>query len=179
MLRKLLIDQFGMTFHNEERPVITTFILTATTPKLQKADPSNRTGFHEGPGADGKDPRLANPALGRLVTCQNMTMAQFAAKLPLIAAGYVRNAKIIDGTGMEGAFDFTLAFSNGAVGTIVAGGVRDADPATDRGPAAMDPPAAVTLFEALEKQLGLQLKQTKRPGRAMVIDRIDEKPKEP
>jgi uncharacterized protein (TIGR03435 family) len=43
----------------------------------------------------------------------------------------------------------------------------------------MDPPAAVTLFEALEKQLGLQLKQTKRPGRVMVIDRIDEKPKEP
>ncbi len=30
---------------------------------LTKADPSNRTGWKEGPGADGKDPRATNPVL--------------------------------------------------------------------------------------------------------------------
>jgi uncharacterized protein (TIGR03435 family) len=181
MLRSLLIERFGLTFHMEQRPV-TSFTLTALKPKLQKADPSHRTGFHEGPGPDGKDPRVTNPAVGRLVTCENMTMAQFAENLPLIASGYTRGATVIDATGLEGKWDFTISFS--AAGILNgAGGARGAGPGAAGGPPAglqaQEPNnMGVSLYEAIEKQLGLKLEQTKRPGSVMVIDHIDEKPKE-
>ncbi len=178
MLRTLLAQRFALTFHMEERP-INSYVLKAVKPKLQKADPSHRTSFHEGPGADGKDPRTANPAIGRLVTVENMTMAQFAASIPRIAAGYFLNgnAVVSDGTGLVGAWDFTLSFSGaGAVNGPGGGGVRGGGDAA--GPAAPDP-GGISLFEAIEKQLGLKLEQTKRPAQIMVIDHIEEKPKEP
>jgi uncharacterized protein (TIGR03435 family) len=177
MLRKLLVQSFGLVFHAEERPV-TTFILTAAKPKLQKADPSNRTTFYEGPGPDGKDQRIGNPALGRLVTCQNMTMGQFAANLGRIAGGYIRNAKVVDETGLQGSYDFTIAFSAAGIVNGPAVGARGGDPGVERSPSAAEPNSGVTLFEALEKQFGLQLKQTKRPGPVMVIDHIEGNPKQ-
>ena len=41
---------------------------------------------------------------------------------------------------------------------------------------APDPNGAITLFEAVEKQLGLKLEQTKRPAKVLVIDHIEAKP---
>jgi uncharacterized protein (TIGR03435 family) len=78
MLRSLLAEKFKLKTHFENRPV-SAYTLMAAKPKLKKADPSSRTLFKEGPATLGdKDPRTSNPALARLVTCQNMTMAQFA-----------------------------------------------------------------------------------------------------
>jgi uncharacterized protein (TIGR03435 family) len=116
MLRALLIDRFKLTTHTEDRPA-NAYTLVAAKPKLKNADPSNRTGFKEGPGPDGKDPRKDTPALGRLVTCSNMTMAQLADALPRIAPGYFQTASttVIDATGVEGAYDFTLSFSGAGI----------------------------------------------------------------
>jgi uncharacterized protein (TIGR03435 family) len=75
MLQALLADRFKMKAQMEDRP-ISAYILIAVSPKLRKADPLSRTRCKEGPGPDGKDPRIANPVLNRLVTCQNMTMPQ-------------------------------------------------------------------------------------------------------
>jgi uncharacterized protein (TIGR03435 family) len=36
-----------------------------------------------------------------------------------------------------------------------------------------------TFFEAMQKQLGLKLEKPKRPGKGMVIDHLEEKPKQP
>lgn len=63
---------------------------------MKKADPANRTGYHEGPGADGKDPRNVNPGASRLVTWENMTMKQLAQNLPMIAGGYIQGATVYD-----------------------------------------------------------------------------------
>jgi uncharacterized protein (TIGR03435 family) len=41
---------------------------------------------------------------------------------------------------------------------------------------ASDPIGGTTLFEALEKQLGLKLQSEKRPYRVLIIDHIEEKP---
>jgi uncharacterized protein (TIGR03435 family) len=49
-------------------------------------------------------------------------------------------------------------------------------PAADGSGAASEPTGAVSLPEALERQLGLKLEQQKRPGPVLVIDHIDEKP---
>jgi uncharacterized protein (TIGR03435 family) len=172
MLKALLIDRFKITFHMEDRPV-NGYTLTASNPKLQKADPLERSECKEGPGADGKDPRIANPARSRLLTCTNTTMAQFVDAIRQRAGGYVQNMSVLDSTGLEGAYDFTINFSTAnAVGLGRSGpGARDGNSATSD-----DPSGAISLFEALSKQLGLKLEERKHPMPVLVIDHIEEKP---
>jgi len=40
----------------------------------------------------------------------------------------------------------------------------------------LDPNGALTLVEALEKQLGLRLELKKRPMPVLVVDRVEQKP---
>jgi uncharacterized protein (TIGR03435 family) len=187
MVRALLVERFNIKAHMEERPV-EGYVLSADKPKLQKADSSNRTGCKEGPGPDGKDPRIEHPILSRLMTCQNMTMAQFADQLPNLANGYA-HVNVLDSTGLTDAYDFTLSFS--AVGLLRNGmpgqpGGQPAQqqtqpPANASGPesvAASDPSGALSLPDAVRKQLGLKLELKKRPMQVLVIEHIDEKPTE-
>src|SRR5262249_5957103 len=108
MLQNLLTDRFKMKTHFEDRPV-TAYTLVAAKPKLKKADPATRTGCKVGnsPNAVSAGP-LPLPA--RLVTCQNITMAQFADQLQLIGGSYIRYP-VTEATGIEGAWDFTFTFS--------------------------------------------------------------------
>ncbi|HVN04844.1 MAG TPA: TIGR03435 family protein, partial [Bryobacteraceae bacterium] len=109
MIRSLVTERFQMVAHMEERP-IDAYTLVAVKPKLKKADPTSRTRWQEGALPDSKAGKNANPALGRLVTCQNVTMAQFAELLPGIAPGYL-HTEVVDATGLEGGWDFTFSFS--------------------------------------------------------------------
>ncbi len=168
MLRALLMERFKMKVHTEDRPVNGYVLTSAGKPKLQKADPSNRTGCHEGPGADGKDPRIATPILTRLLTCQNMTIAQLAEMLPLQANGYV-HTPVLDSTGIEGAYDITLSFS--AIGAL-----QNGLPGQQGGANASDPSGGLSLPDAVNKQLGLKMELQKRPMPVLVIDHVEEKP---
>ena len=112
MLRALLTERFGLSTHIENRQV-KAYKLVADKPKLQKADPASRVGCKSGPGADGKDPRVSAPWL-MLVSCQNVTMTQFADQLPFWTNGYI-NSPVADVTGIEGAFDFTLTFTQASL----------------------------------------------------------------
>jgi len=174
MIRSLLMQRFKMQVHMEDRPT-STYVLTAVKPKLLKADANGRTKWTEGPAADGKDPRKSNPVLGRLVTCHNMSMAQFAKLLQEIAPGYIRN-DVIDATGLEGNWDFTFNFS--AAGQGQGGGGRGDGPAGTPGGAdsASDPTGALSLLDALPKQLGLKLDMQKRPLPVLVVDHVEQKP---
>ena len=162
-LRAMMAERFGMKWHMEDRPV-TAYTLVAVKPKLTPtADPHERTKCKEGPGPDGKDPRLASPVLNRLVTCQNMTVTQIGDELQRVANGYIQNT-VVDGTGLPGSYDFTLSFSS-----------------ADRllgGDAGADPSGGVSVFDAVSRQLGLRLEKTKRPGPVLVIDHIEEVPTE-
>ena len=174
MLRALLVERFKLTTHTEDRPV-TAYTLVADKPKLKKADPANRTGWKEGPAPDAKDPRNTSPALSRLVTAQNMTMAQFAEDLQRMAPGYIHNP-VVDATGLEGAWDFTLSFT--PVGALTGGGGRGGDAGQPAGaaPMASDPTGGLSLFDAVNKQLGLKLEMRKRVMPVLVIDHVEEKP---
>ncbi len=173
MLRSLLADRFKLVTHTGSRPT-TVFALVAANPKMKKADAANHPTCFEGPLPGGKDPRIDNPLLARLISCQNMTMAQFAIELHTLAAGYVPGS-VIDSTGLTGAYDFTLSFSRGdalksAAAAPISAGV-------DAATIAADPGAAISLFDALEKQLGLKLeKKDSVPTPTLVIDHVEDHP---
>jgi uncharacterized protein (TIGR03435 family) len=173
MVQALLAERFQMKSHLEDR-TIDAFTLVAAGPKMKKADPLNRTGCKEGPGDDGKDPRIANPILGRLITCHNMTMAQLADQLPNLAGGYIFTP-VLDSTGLKDGYDFTLSFST-------AGQLHSAPPpssSTSSDPnaaATSDPNGGLSLPDAMARQLGVKLVKEKRPSPVLVIDHIEEKP---
>jgi uncharacterized protein (TIGR03435 family) len=177
MLRALLADRFKLATHMEERP-ITAYTLSAAKPKVAKADPTGRTACKEAATVS-RDPRNANPALARLVTCQNITMAEFAEQIPIFAPGYVR-APVKDATGLEGAYDITLSFSTIQVAQARSGGEggQTASSPNSAAASAPDPNGAVSVFEAVTKQLGLKLDSQKRAVPILVIDHIEEKPAE-
>lgn len=171
-LKALLIERFKVAIHTEQRPG-SGYALVSAKPKMQKADPTARTKCTEGPGADGKDPRLSNPLLSRLVTCQNITMQEFVEQLPRLSRGYIRS-EVMDATEINGSYDFTLSFS-GIPGVSPAQAALAAA-AGQQG--AADPGGGITLFDALEKQLGLKLEKRNVPVPVIVLDHIEEKPTE-
>lgn len=165
MLRALLKERFQLEVHTEDRPM-TAYTLVANKPKLKPADPASRTRWQEGPAANG-DNKNANAALGRMVTCQNVSMAQLAEMLPNIAPGYLRT-NVVDATGLEGGYDFTFSFS--PVGVVQQARAQTEGDAAE--------PLGISLFDALNKQLGLKLETVKRPVQVLVIDKIERKPLE-
>jgi len=167
MIIKLLEDRFQLKMHYEDR-VVPAYTLSGAKPKMAKADPTTRSGCNEGPGPDGKDPRITNPVLSRLLYCRNMTMAQFAEQLPQLANGYVHGA-VLDKTGLTDAYDFTLSFSgNGILQNSVSG--------PGQAGTASEPNGALSLPDAISKQLGLKLELEKRPAPVLVIDHVEQKP---
>ena len=169
MLRALLVDRFKMTYHTEQRPV-TAYSLAPAKPKMKKADPASRT------SCKNPNPSAGTPPGSRVLACQNITMAQFADRLQNMTSEL--SWPVLDATGMEGGWDFTLTYSmNFPVMALAGRGGGDAGQ-PGSAPAAADPSGGYTLFEAVEKQLGLKLEAQKRPMPVIVIDHIEQKPTE-
>jgi uncharacterized protein (TIGR03435 family) len=170
MIKQLLIDRFEMKIHTEDLPE-DAYALVAVSPKMARADPSERTRCEEGPGKDGKDPRLDHPIMNMLVTCQNVTMEQAGKLFPTFAAWYL-HYPAVDKTGLKGGWDFTLNWSSGDHMPVNTGqGSADSQSA-----AAADPNGAVSFYDAVSKELGLKLVKEKRPEPVLVIDHIDDHP---
>ena len=167
MMRALLADRFQMKFHTEERPV-SAYSLVSAKPKMKKADPASRT-FCKNANAP-----VSAPPGSRVLTCQNITMAEFAERLQ----NMVRELSwpVTDATEIEGGWDFTLTFSQnfGMMGVPLRG--PDAGPAGSAMPSASDPTGGYTIFAAVEKQLGLKLEVQKRSMPVFVIDHIEQRP---
>jgi uncharacterized protein (TIGR03435 family) len=109
------------------------------------------------------------PQFPRLVTCQNVTMAQLGQLLPSIANGYTRVAAV-DRTGLQGGYDFTLNFS--PIEQLL--GPRP--DGTGNAGVAVDPTVSLSLQDAFRRQLGIKLEDTRLPGPVLVIDSISETP---
>jgi uncharacterized protein (TIGR03435 family) len=157
LLRSLFEERFGMKTHTEERP-LTAYTLVTIKPKMKKADPESRAHCIRSGGPAGSPPGT------QVLTCQNITMAQFADQLRNQGPGL--SWPVLDSTALTGGWDFTLTFSTAPVAGPDAG---------DAG-VASDPTGGFTLFEAIERQLGLKLEMQKRPMPVTVIDRLEEKP---
>jgi uncharacterized protein (TIGR03435 family) len=163
MLRALLADRFKMTYHTEERQVAA-YSLVSSRPKLKKADPASRTSCRF------PTPPPGTPPGSRVMTCQNVTMAQFADRLPRMTPELMQ--PVLDATGLEGGWDLTLTFN--PTSGIMNGPGNSGVPGA--APSASDPSGSDTIFEAMEKQLGLKLEKQKRPMQVFVIDHLEQKP---
>lgn len=166
MLRSLLEDRFQLMMHIENREA-PGYALVVSKPKLRKADPANRPGCREGPGRDGKDPRLTNPLASRLITCRNVTLGEFVENLNEIMYG---GLPTVDATGLQGRYDMNLNFSPASA--------FPAMPVADSNGnfTAPEPDGAISIFEALHNQLGLKLKPRKVSVPVIVIDHVNETP---
>jgi uncharacterized protein (TIGR03435 family) len=163
----LLKDRFGLKYHTEERP-LPAYSLVAVKPKLNKADPTTRTHCVRSNGPAG------SPSGTTVMTCQNITMAQFAEQLRG-TAGQGLNFPPVDATQLEGSWDFTLTWNQRAGMNM--GPARPAEAGQPNDVAtASDPSGGYTIFEAVDKQLGLKLEMQKRPVQVIVVDHLDQKP---
>jgi uncharacterized protein (TIGR03435 family) len=169
MVQNMLADRFKLKVHKEAQPV-TVYALTANKSKLKAADPNSRSTCTRA-NADGQ----------LTLTCTNTTMEQFAKRVRETpgAAQYLEHP-VVDLTGLKGAYDFTIAWAPRArtldnrpqpqvPSTIEAGPVPVA---TDRGN------GNLTLYEAVDRQLGLKLATQKHPMPVIVIDHMERAPTE-
>jgi uncharacterized protein (TIGR03435 family) len=155
MLQTLLAERFKLELHSEKKMMPAYSLSPAKAgARLQPAEAGLVTErrCHPGETMEGQ----------KHLVCEHMTMALFADTLQEIASRDV-DAPVVDQTGLQGAYTFSLAWTPGA---------RTADLSNP------DPPVGPTLSEALESQLGLKLENKKLPLPVMVIDRVERVPAE-
>ena len=165
MIRALLVERFGLAYHTEQRPV-SAYSLVAEKPKLKKADAESRIFCRIVPPSPDTAPN------SQILRCQNATMALFAERLQNLVSGL--NSPVQDATGLEGGWDFTLAFN--PIPPMMFNRPGPPGDSAQGVPTASDPVGGYTIFQSIEKQLGLKLEPQKRTLPVVVIDRIQQKP---
>jgi uncharacterized protein (TIGR03435 family) len=171
MMLSLLKDRFKLSYHTEERE-LPAYTLVAVKPKLKKADPSARSWCKSPSQIPGAPPA---PQGSNVMICQNITMTQFADLLRNRTPDL--QTAVTDSTGIEGGWDFTLTFNPvaGLQAAVAAARPPDAGPGNPA-PAASEPSAGYSIYEAMEKELGLKLEKQKRATQVIVIDHIEQTP---
>jgi len=150
MLQNLLEKEFKLAVHREQRPMdVYALVVGKNGPKLQKATGSGKPDCRRRVGG-GQDPAAKDMPPGQAeLVCTNMTMADLAEALPKYAPGYADHA-VVDLTNIKGAYDLTLSWV--ARGFVDQGGL--------------------TMFDAVDKQLGLKMEPRKLPMPVIVIDHV-------
>jgi len=154
MLKTLLVQQFKLVTHSEVQPVPVYVLEAGKKPKLKESDGTARS-----------DCKIENTDR-RYFVCQNTTMAQFAERLPDRAGAYI-HPPVLDLTELKGAYDFRLYWTPKNLLQSTA---------AKSGDAASTPVDDLTVFEAVDKQLGLKLEEQKHPVPVVVIDKVERTP---
>jgi uncharacterized protein (TIGR03435 family) len=174
MLRNLLAERFKLAFHYEKDDTGAYALVVAkgglklkeSTPPLPKPGPvTDADGFTYFVRPEGMVVGRAN-GLTRWVG-KNVLMEHLAG-----LCNSLTGQPVIDSTGLKGRYDFIWTFSSDSVG--------------ERAPAALSDDGSVlptgevglTIFAALEKQLGLRLEARKITIDAFVIDHAEKTPVE-
>ncbi len=160
MVKNLIVERFKLAAHTEDRPMPVYVLTAGKKPKLKQSD-----------GTERSECSIVLIGGERTFVCKNTTMAQFAERLPAKAAAYI-HPPLLDFTGLKGAYDFEVYWTPKAL--LPAG--RSGDP--EAAAQASIPAGDVTVFEAVDKQLGLKLEEQRHPVPALVIDRVNRTPSE-
>jgi uncharacterized protein (TIGR03435 family) len=176
MVRHLLEDRFGLKYHHESRRVEGYELVVAKSGlKIAKSDgTAPDAGAVKGAGVSFKDGlpqfdrNLGNMSMCAMDYCalhgRNRRMGELAADL----ARRLRTP-VMDATGLEGGYDFTVIFTDEFVSTP-----QGPRPVTDSPDA---PLAHPLLHEALKEQLGLEVRPRKGvPMDVVVLDSANKVP---
>jgi uncharacterized protein (TIGR03435 family) len=169
MLRSLLVDEFELKTHTENREV-TVYALTATSskPKLIQAEDSERSGCK--PDASAPKP-VTN--MGPMISCKNTSMAELAENLARMANAYIDHP-IVDATELHGGWNFLVGWTpKGMLQPQAAPNPNQSGTIIEA-----PEPNGITVFEAVQKELGLKLVKQTRSIPVIVVDHVNEKPRE-
>ena len=150
MVQNLLAERFKLVAHHEQKPVtVWALVVAKKGPKLQP------------PAADSPLTRECTRQ-GLQLTCQarKITTAEFAERFLHWTSRNWFGLPIVDQTGLTGVYDFSLTWTM-----------------TNRSDDPVEAPG-VSLFDALQDQLGLKLEQRKAPVDRIVIDSMEKVPTE-
>ena len=166
LLQSLLADRFKLVVHTEPRdvPIYTLTLARADRRLGPKIRPSDAKCAEEArnffPGAPGFPPPCGDFRLGaRTLTARGMSMQMLARVL----GGRAGRAGV-DRTGLDGVYDLELEWSSDL-------GLKQAP--LDSAGAAELKVDGVSLFTALQEQLGLRLEAGRGPVDVIVIDRAE------
>jgi len=150
MMRNLLVERFKLKVRLEDK-VIPVYALAVgkRTPKLTPAAVGSPEGNCRMQAVDGV----------RTYVCKNMTMQGLAESLRGVASAYLDHP-VIDLTEIKGAYDFSVAWT----GKGYLNGTR---------PGVEAPAGGLTVFEAVNKHLGLDLVPRKQSMPVAVIDHAE------
>ncbi|HEV2644864.1 MAG TPA: TIGR03435 family protein [Acidobacteriaceae bacterium] len=146
MVQRLLVDRFQMKTHWEEseQPVFALVVAKGGS-KLR-------------PATDAQRGSSKSTNYGRIsATGVKLTGV---AELLTQGAGNELGRMVVDRTGMDGVFDFDLKWTPDNGG-----------PTTANTPEAEN--SALSIFTAVQEQLGLKLESTKAPVKVLVVDRLE------
>lgn len=152
MMGKLLAERFQLAFHRDKRELAVYAIVVAKGG--QKLTTS--TGDPNGGGS------LFFRGLGQLPG-RNVTVADLAG----VMQSAVLDRPVIDQTGLQGRWDFTLNWTPDEF-QFASFGPRPPTPAGDAN--------APDLFTAFQQQLGLKLESTKAMAEVLVVDKVAKPP---
>jgi uncharacterized protein (TIGR03435 family) len=155
MLQSLLKDRFALTVHTGTRPIPALVLTAGKQVRLKQSQAAAGGGCEE-------QPSERTPAINAAWKCRGITMTQFTEWLdssrkaaPL--RGYLTDKPIADLTALKGEWDFDFKWTG--VGLLPGAGVD-----------------GVTLFDAIDKQLGLKLAMGLAPLPALTVEKVNEKP---
>jgi uncharacterized protein (TIGR03435 family) len=145
MLQALLADRFKLAVHKDTKPM-PVYVLAAGKRLLLKESGGGESKC----SGDGRD--------GITMTCSNMGMEQFARELYGSAEYDYFDRPLLDKTGLTGQYDFTLHWTPRA-----RMGARNTDGQS----------TGTSVFDAVEKQLGLKVEMREEPVPVIVVYRVN------
>jgi uncharacterized protein (TIGR03435 family) len=148
LLQKALVDRFQLKFHTEKRE-LTAYAITVPPNSKPKMTPSAPNG--------GNTPSLLYPRPG-LLPARNTTMTELAQSLQTA----VLDRPVVDRTGLEGRFDFTLDWMPDETQFASFGRLPQL-PDTGK----------PSIYEAFQRDLGLKLERARVPADVLVIDTVE------
>jgi uncharacterized protein (TIGR03435 family) len=151
MLQSMLADRFKLAIHKDTRPVPGFVLTVARGGHKMKEAPGPGSGCQGNP-----QPQPPPPIPMLSGTCKGISMEQFAQQLRNIAGPYI-TSPVLEQTGLKGYWDFDVRFTPRMV--------------LERAGA-----DGISLFDFLEKQLGLKLDQQRVPAPVFVVDSVNQKP---
>lgn len=159
MLQAVLAERFSLVVHKDDRPLPAWALTAGKKPQLREADGTGEQGCKTATsgGGRGGGPGTAPPVL--TVTCRSITMAAFAEATRTMggASIYLNGNPVVDQTGLKGLWDFEFKMS--PLRIMAPNDVEN-----------------ITIFDAVDKQLGLKLQLQKLPLPVIVVDGVNQKP---